>query len=158
MSSVLHAAVVYFILWGCFRIAGRRTLSQMTNFDLILVRFISESAQNGLMGNDYSLTNSLLVIVTLIGINVGTSLWGRRWPRLGRLFNGLPLVIVADGRPIEELMRKARVEPAAVMAAARELQGLERMDQIQYAVLERHGTISIIPSGPDRADLVAPDG
>jgi len=145
MSSVLHAAAVYFILWGCLRIAGRRTLSQMTNFDLILLLFISESAQNGLMGNDYSLTNSLLVIVTLIGINVGTSLLERRWPRVGRVVNGLPLIIVADGRPIAERMLKSRVDEIAVMAAARELQGLERMDQIQYAVLERNGTISIIP-------------
>lgn len=149
MSSVLHAAAVYFLLWACLRIAGRRTLSQMTNFDLILLLFISESAQNGLMGDDYSLTNSLLVIVTLIGINVGMSLWERRWPRLGRVFDGLPLVIVADGRPIEERMRMARVDELAVMASARELQGLERMDQIKYAVLERNGTISIIPGRPD---------
>ncbi|MHB1556690.1 MAG: DUF421 domain-containing protein [Isosphaeraceae bacterium] len=145
MSSVLRAAAVYLTLWLCLRIAGRRTLAQMTNFDLILLLFISESAQNGLMGTDTSLTNSLLVIATLIGINVGMSLWARQWPRLGRVFDGLPLVLVAHGRPIPERLRRSRVDEQAILAAARELQGLERMDQVRYAVLERNGTISIIP-------------
>ena len=161
MSSVIHAAAVYLLFWVSLRIAGRRTLSQMTNFDLILLLFISESAQTSMMGSDNSLTNTLLVIATLIGINVVISLIQRRWPALGRYFDGLPLVIVADGQPFSARMHMARVDESAVLAAARNGPGLERMDQIQYAVLERNGVISVIPkknsersnpSGPSSID------
>jgi uncharacterized membrane protein YcaP (DUF421 family) len=69
----------------------------------------------------------------------------RRWPPIGKVFNGIPMVIVEDGRPLRELMERARVEEDDVLEAARQLQGLERMDQIKYAVLEKSGGISIIP-------------
>jgi uncharacterized membrane protein YcaP (DUF421 family) len=69
----------------------------------------------------------------------------RWWPPLGKVFNGVPTVIVEEGRPLRDLMQRARVEEDDVLEAARRLQGLERMEQIKYAVLEKSGGISIIP-------------
>lgn len=83
-------------------------------------------------------------------------MWKQRSPQLEKLVEGVPLVIVENGKPLKERMHKARVDESHILVAARTLQGLERMDQIKYAVLERSGGISIIPkqrSEADKADI-----
>jgi uncharacterized membrane protein YcaP (DUF421 family) len=117
----------------------------MTSFDFVLLLVIGEATQQALLGNDFSLTNSFLVIMTLIGIDVALSLAKQRSARLERMLDGLPMVIVENGQPLRERMAKARVDEHDILAAARERQGLERMEQIKYAVLECSGGISIIP-------------
>src|SRR5699024_10454047 len=106
-------------------------------FDFILLLIISEATQQAMLGNDFSVTNAFLVIMTLIGLDIGLSLLKQLSPRLDQLLEGLPLVIVEDGRLLKERMRKARIDEEDILTAARELQGLERMEQIKYAVLER---------------------
>lgn len=145
MDSVVRAAAVFLFLMIVFRLAGRRTLTEMSNFDFVLVLIISEATQNAMIGDDNSLTNAALVILTLITLDIGLSLLRERSPRLSRWLEGVPTVIVVDGKPLMPLMDWARVGVDDVLAAARESQGLERMDQIKYAILERHGKISIIP-------------
>ncbi|MBK5647524.1 MAG: DUF421 domain-containing protein [Acinetobacter sp.] len=146
MGSVLRAIAVYIFLMIIFRIAGRRALAQITTFDLVLLLIISEATQNAMLGNDYSVTNGFLVIITLVGLNVLFSLWKRNSPTIEKLLDGVPMVIVENGQPLRDRMNKARVDDNDVLSAARELQGLERMEQIKYAVLERSGSISIIPN------------
>lgn len=145
MDSVLRALAIYGFLLVIFRVAGRRTLSQMTSFDLILLLIVSEATQQALLGDDFSLTNAFLVIATLVGVDIALSILKRRSPHLDRWIDDVPLVIVEHGRPLEDRMRRARVDDADVLEAARASQGLERMEQIKYAVLERSGGISIIP-------------
>jgi uncharacterized membrane protein YcaP (DUF421 family) len=145
MSSVLRAFIVYVVLFIIFRIAGRRTLTQITTFDFVMLLIVSESTQNAMIGNDYSITNAILVIVTLIGLDIGLSLWKQRFPQFDKFLDGVPLILVEDGKPLKDRMTKARVDEADILTAAREVQGLERMEQIKYAVLERSGGISIIP-------------
>jgi uncharacterized membrane protein YcaP (DUF421 family) len=145
MDSVLRGVIVYFILLVILRVSGRRTLGQMTTFDFVLLLIIAETTQQALLGEDFSLTNAGLLIVTLIGIDIGLSLLRERWPRLNGLIEGLPLILVEDGRPIKERVDQSRVGEEDILAAARESQGIERMEQIKYAVLERNGGISIIP-------------
>ncbi len=145
MDSVLRGVAIYFILLVILRVSGRRTLGQMTTFDFVLLLIIAETTQQALLGEDFSLTNAGLLIVTLIVIDIGLSLLRERWPRLDRLIEGLPLILVEDGRLIKERVEQSRVDEEDILAAARESQGIERMDQIKYAVLERNGGISIIP-------------
>lgn len=145
MDSVLRAAAIYVILLVIFRISGKRSLAQITTFDFILLLIIGEATQQALLGQDFSLTNAFVVIITLIGMDIGLSLLKGRSQTLERVMDDLPLVIVEDGRPLQDRMDKARVDQSDVLTAARELQGLERMEQIKYAVLERSGGISIIP-------------
>jgi uncharacterized membrane protein YcaP (DUF421 family) len=145
MEPLIRAAAVYGVLLLLFRITGKRSLGQMTTFDFILLLIISESIQNALVGTGYSLTNALVLVVTLVGIDLGLSLLAPRVPWLQKWLEDVPLVIVEHGRPLPDRMRMARVDESDVLAAARRLQGLERMDQIKYAVLERSGDISIIP-------------
>jgi len=120
-------------------------LAEITTFDFILLLIVSETTQNALSGTDYSITNSLLPIVTLVGIDVGLSLVKQYWPTVDKIIDGVPLIL-EDGRPHAERMAKSRVDEADILAAARRSQGLERLDQIKYAVLERDGGISIIPA------------
>jgi uncharacterized membrane protein YcaP (DUF421 family) len=145
MDSVVRVAIIYFILLLLFRIAGRRTLSEMTSFDFILLLIISEQTQQAMVDNDHSLTNAFLMILTLIGIDIGLSLVKQRFPHIEKWLDGVPTVIVENGQPLKDRMMWARVDEADVLTAARVMHGLERMDQIKYAVLERSGNISIIP-------------
>jgi uncharacterized membrane protein YcaP (DUF421 family) len=145
MDAVLRSAAIYFVLLLLLRLTGKRSLGQMTTFDFVLLLVIAEATQQGLLGNDFSLTNAFLVILTLVGIDTGLSLLERRSQTVDKLLNGVPLVIVEDGQPLEERMNKARVTADDILEMAREQQGLERMEQIKYAVLERSGGISVIP-------------
>jgi uncharacterized membrane protein YcaP (DUF421 family) len=149
MDSVLRAVAIYAILLIIFRIAGKRSLAQITTFDFVLLLVIGEATQQALLGDDFSITNAVLVIVTLLGLDIGLSLIQRHWPRLGPMLDDVPLVLVENGQPIERRLKKARISETDILHAARSLQGLERMDQVKYAVLERTGEISIIPQSGD---------
>ncbi|MEK8090381.1 DUF421 domain-containing protein [Thermithiobacillus plumbiphilus] len=145
MESVLRALAVYIFIWLIFRVSGKRSLAQITTFDFVLLLIISEATQQALLGQDFSVTNAVIVISTMVGLDIALSLVKRRSPLMGRLIDGVPMIIVEDGQPLLDRMYRERVELEDVLAAARESQGLERLDQIKYAVLERSGGISIIP-------------
>ena len=145
MDSVLRGLTMYVLLLVIFRIAGKRTLSEVTTFDFVLLLIIAEATQQALLGQDYSITNAALLILTLLGTDIALSLIKQRSDRAARLLEGVPLVLVEDGRMLRERMDKVRVDESDVMSAARQLQGLERLEQIKYAVLERNGSITIVP-------------
>ena len=135
MESVLRGLVVYGFLLLIFRIAGKRTLSENTNFDLVLLLIISETTQQAMVDHDHSITNGFLLIMTLVGASIGLSLLKQRFPALEQWLEGTPLVIVEDGKVLRDRMDKTRVEEADILEAARSLQGLERLEQIKYAVV-----------------------
>ena len=145
MDSVLRAASVYLILMVILRIAGKRTLAQVTVFDFILLLIIGEATQQALLGDDFSIINAAIVIATLVLLDIVLSVLKQRWPRLDRVIDDAPVVIVDNGRLLWDRMNKARIDEQEILVAARELHGLERLDQVKYAVLERHGGISIVP-------------
>lgn len=151
MDAVLRGAAVYVIIFVIIRLSGRRTLGETTTFDFVLLLIIAETTQQALLGEDFSVTNAFLLITTLVGIDVLLSYLKGRFNKIDRALDGLPLVIVENGQPLAERLRKARLDESDILATARRLQGLERMDQIKYAVLEANGAISIIPrQGLDR--------
>lgn len=145
MDSVIRAAVVYIVLMVLFRIAGKRSLAEITSFDLVLLLIISEAVQQALLDNDNSMTNALLLVSTLVGINILLSIVATRWKLFDKLVEDVPLVILCNGEPLRDRMRKERVDEEDIMEAARASQGLERLDQIKFAILERTGHITIVP-------------
>ena len=145
MDAIVRGLMVYLFLLILFRIAGRRTLGNITNFDFVLLLIISEATQNAMIGNDYSVTNGILVILTLVGLDIVLSFMKQRFPTMERYVDGLPLVLIDQGRPLKDLMNRARVDEQDILASAREKHGLERMEQIKYAILETNGMISIVP-------------
>jgi uncharacterized membrane protein YcaP (DUF421 family) len=148
MNPVLRTVVMYAFLLVLFRLAGKRSLAQITTFDFILLLIISEATQNALIGNDFSLTNGMLVVLTLVALDIGLALWQQRFPTIEKLLSDLPVVLVDEGELLSDRLRRARVSEEDILHAARQLQGLERLEQIKYAVLERSGGITIVPSSP----------
>ena len=145
MDSVLRAAAMYLALMVLFKIAGRRSLAELTTFDFVLLMIIGEATQQALLGDDFSLTNSVLVIVTLIAIDVGLSLLKQRSEWVSKFIDGGPTIIVENGKLLSERLRHARLVEADVMEVARSSQGIDTIDQIKFAILERNGKISVIP-------------
>ena len=121
MDSVLKACVVYFVLWAIIRISGRRTLAEMTAFDLVLFLIIGGSTQRAITGQDYSLTNALVLVATLVAIDVGLSLVEMKSPLIRRILNATSTILVENGKPMRYRMRRARVTEEQVLASARRL-------------------------------------
>ena len=146
MESVLRGAAIYLIVLVVVRISGRRALSEMTPFDLVLILIIAETTQQALLGDDFSVTNAAILIVTLFTIDIGLSYVKEYWPFADKIIDGRPTLLVANGVKDERAFRRARVGHDDVMVAARLQHGFERFDQIKHAVLETDGQISIIPA------------
>jgi uncharacterized membrane protein YcaP (DUF421 family) len=145
MDSVVRAAAVYLTLLLLFRIIGKRSLAETGAFDFVLLLIIAEATQQALIDDDNSMMNAFLIIVTLLALNVGFSILKQRSPLVDRLIDDVPVLIVVDGNPLKHRMDRARVDERDILQAARESQGLARLDEIKYAVLERNGTISVVP-------------
>lgn len=145
MDAVLRSVVIYGFLLVLFRAAGKRTLAQVTTFDFVLLLVIGEATQQGLLGDDFSITNALLVVSALVGTDLVVSLLKERFSAVATWTEGRALIIVEDGRPLEERMKRSRIDVLDVLEAARLTQGVERLEEIKYAVLERSGSISVIP-------------
>jgi hypothetical protein len=124
MDAVLRALAIYGFLLIVFRVSGKRTLAQITTFDLVLLLVIGEATQQGLLGDDFSVTNAFIVIATLVGTDIAISEVKRRFHKLEVWMDGAPLLLVVDGRPLEERMRKTRVDFDDVLEQARFSQAL----------------------------------
>jgi uncharacterized membrane protein YcaP (DUF421 family) len=146
VESVLRAAAVYVVLLLMVRLTGRRSLRETTPFDLVLLLIVGEAIQQALIGADNSLTHAVVVVATLLLLDVGLSVLKQRLPAAERVLDGVPTLLVADGKPIQARLDAARVDLSDIMEAARERQGLLELSEVRFAVLESDGTITIIPA------------
>lgn len=145
MDTVIRALCVYFFLLVVLRISGKRTLANMTPFDFVLVLILSETVQQAMIDDDNSITNAVLLVTTLIGVDVLLSLLKGRFPAMERLMDSTPVVIIQDGELKRDRMAAERVEEDDVLAAARKQEGISRLNEIDYAVVETSGDITIVP-------------
>jgi len=151
MDTVLRIVAIYLFLVLIFRIAGRRALSESTTFDLMMVLIISETTQQAMIGEDHSITNAFLLIVSLVGLDVLISKLKQTSKWFDRVIDDEPVLIVDRGKLLEDRMHRLRIDREDILESARKVHGLERLDQIRYAVCERDGEISIIPEYLHRA-------
>jgi uncharacterized membrane protein YcaP (DUF421 family) len=107
---------------------------------------VGEATQQALLGNDFSITNALILIISLIGIDLVLTKAKGRFSFLSKVIEGTALIIVENGKMLKVRMKRSGVEEEDILEAARQLHGLERIEQIKYAVLEKSGEISIIPA------------
>ncbi|RVN58276.1 DUF421 domain-containing protein [Sinorhizobium meliloti] len=145
MDSVVRGITIYFILLAALRLSGRRTVAQMTTFDFVLLLIIAETTQQALLDDDFSIVNATLLILTLFGVDIVLSYLKQWSPKIALFLDGTATVLIADGKVDERALKRARVNIEDILVAAREQQGLARLDQIKFAVLEADGGISIIP-------------
>jgi uncharacterized membrane protein YcaP (DUF421 family) len=143
VTVVLHAAAAYWILLFSVRLIGRRTASQMAPFDLIVLFLFAGITITAVLGEERSFTAAISAICTIGLMHITVSALKARWDWFGRLVDGTPVVLFERGRWHEDRMKSMRIQESDVMAAARQ-RGLQRLEQVRYAVAERDGKISII--------------
>jgi uncharacterized membrane protein YcaP (DUF421 family) len=145
MEAVVRGLIVYVFLLVVFRIAGKRTLSEATAFDLVLLLIISETTQQAMVDNDHSMTNGAILVLTLVAADIGLSLAKQWLPWLDPVIDGTAVILMRDGQVLKDRLNRERVDTHDILEAARLQRGLESLDQIKLAVLERGGDISVVP-------------
>ncbi|MCU0627131.1 MAG: DUF421 domain-containing protein [Gemmatimonadaceae bacterium] len=143
---VLRPLLVYFALLLVFRLTGKRTLGQITSFDFLVLLIISEAVSNALLASDHSLTAAVVAAITLLATDTALARLKRGRPRLSRLLEDEPVVLVDDGQLHHDRLHGEHVTLDDILEAARR-EGLTDLAQVRLAVLERRGTIAIIAQG-----------
>lgn len=146
MDLVFRATAIYFLLLFMFVVAGKRQLAQVDPFRLVLLLIISEATNQALINDNHSVTGAAVVISVLIGWEMIMSRVKLRFPKIDTATTGGPLILVDQGRALRDRMTKEDVSEEDILSSARMAHGLERMDQIKYAILEESGEISIVPA------------
>jgi uncharacterized membrane protein YcaP (DUF421 family) len=143
MDLALRAIFLFFFMYLLMRVVGRRELSSLEPFDLLLLIVLGDAIQQGLTQDDYSVTGAMIVIVVFGLLTAGISYANFRFPRLRAVLDGVPIVVVQDGKPIERNLRRERVTMEELAEAAR-LQQIAHIEDVAWAVLETSGEISFI--------------
>jgi uncharacterized membrane protein YcaP (DUF421 family) len=143
MDIVLRAVVVFVFLLVLMRVIGRRELSSLQPFDLILLIILGDAVQQGLTQDDYSLTGALLAIGTIAVLQVFVSWIGFRFPKARPVLEGTPIVVIQDGEVIERNLKRERLTREEIAEEARKQQ-IGTLEDVQWAVLETSGQISFI--------------
>jgi uncharacterized membrane protein YcaP (DUF421 family) len=145
MDSIIRGAATYLFVWAIFRIAGKRSLAQITTFDAVLLLIVSEATDAALLADNSSFTNSVLLILTLLGLDVLFSWLKLRFPPLEKIMDSNPIVLLDGNGLRKDVLAMERVNEHDILHSARHNHGMATMDDIQYAVLEQTGDISVIP-------------
>jgi uncharacterized membrane protein YcaP (DUF421 family) len=144
MDLVLRALVIFAFIYLLTRVVGRRELGSAEPFDIILLVVVGDLVQQGVTQSDYSLTGAVLVISTFTLLTVLVSFLSVKVPALRPVLDGDPLILVENGKPNTANLKRQRLDLGEVLAEAR-LQQVTRLEDIQWAILESSGQISIIP-------------
>jgi uncharacterized membrane protein YcaP (DUF421 family) len=143
MEIVLRSAAVFFVIFLLLRAMGRRELSEVTAFELVILVVIGDLVQQGVTQSDQSLTGATIVIATMCLLTVGTAYMSFRFRRLRPLLEGDPIVLIAGGQIQERALRRQRITDDELAAEAR-LQQIGSLREVRFAILESSGKISFI--------------
>lgn len=144
MDLVIRAVVVFFFIFLVTRVVGRRQLSELEPFDLILLVVLGDLVQQGITQSDESVTGTLIVISTITLLSVAVSWTAFRFKVLRLITEGEPIVLVHNGQPILRNMRRERITLADIQEEMRQTQ-IASLADVQWAILENDGQISCIP-------------
>ena len=144
MDLVVRAAVAFAFVYLLTRVLGRRELSSLQPFDLILLVMIGDLVQQGVTQNDFSVTGAVLVGSTIGLLTLAVSYLSFRFPRLRPALDGEPVIVVEDGKPIDRNLHRNRITVDELAAAARQQQ-IASIADVRWGVLETNGQISFIP-------------
>jgi len=144
MDLALRAIFLYAFVVLMMRVTGRRELSTMSAFDLVLLIILGDAIQQGLTQDDYSVTGAVIVVSTIAALQVGTSYLSFRSRRARRVLEGEPIVIVQDGKLIERNLKRERLTEDEVAEEMR-AQQIASVEDVEWGILETNGTMSFIP-------------
>ncbi len=143
MDLVLRAIFLYFFVFLLTRVIGRRELSSLAPFDIILLIVAGDAIQQGLTQDDYSLTGAVLVVGTFAVLQLLTSYASFKFIRLRPILEGEPIVIIQNGKLLDRNLKRERLTEDEVLEEARQQQ-ITSLDDVEWAVLENSGKISFI--------------
>jgi uncharacterized membrane protein YcaP (DUF421 family) len=144
MDLVIRATVVFFFIFLVTRIAGRRELSTLEPFDLILLVVLGDLVQQGITQSDESVTGTLIVISTVTLLSIAVSWISFRSSKIRVVTEGEPIILVQDGQIIERNLRRERLTHGDIEEEARRQQ-ITSLEDVRWAILEKEGSISFIP-------------
>jgi uncharacterized membrane protein YcaP (DUF421 family) len=144
MDIAIRAVALFCFMLFITRVIGRRELSSLSPFDLILLIVLGDAIQQGLTQDDYSVTGAIIAISTIATLQVGTSYVSYRSRRARKILEGLPVVVVQDGRFVEANLKRERMTPDEIEEEMR-VQQIASLDRVEWAILETNGTMSFIP-------------
>ena len=145
MDIIIRASVLYIFLLLIMRLSGKRNMAEVSPFSFILLLVVAEATQQALLGNDFSITTAVLVIVTLITIEFVLAVLKQKSTHFETWAEGSPLVLVENGTLLRDRMQQVKIDESDIMSAARKTQGIATLAQIQYVVLEKNGGLSVVP-------------
>jgi uncharacterized membrane protein YcaP (DUF421 family) len=147
MDIVVRAALMYFFILLITRIVGRRELSSLEPFDLVLLVVLGDLVQQGVTQSDYSFTGLLLAGSTIALLQAGVSWTGFHSKKVSLVIDGEPIVVVQDGKFIDGNLKRERLQEDEVLESARK-QGIGSLDEVAWAILETSGEITWIKNEP----------
>ena len=147
MDTVLRVVAVYVVVLLGLRVLGKREFGELSPFELVTLLVIPEILQNALVRDDYSLTNAVVGVCTLLGLVWATSVLSHLSPRFEQVVASRPAVLVRHGYLVPGEMNRERVPPQEIVAEMHKV-GLERLDQVKWGILESDGKIAFVPWMP----------
>jgi uncharacterized membrane protein YcaP (DUF421 family) len=144
MDVVLRAAIAFAFIFFLTRVVGRRELSSLEPFDLILLIVLGDLIQQGVTQSDYSVMGLILAGSTIALLQVLVSYMSFRFRRLRPILHGEPIVLIENGNVLEQNARRERLTQDELAEQAR-IQQIDSLDKVRWAVLETNGQISFIP-------------
>jgi uncharacterized membrane protein YcaP (DUF421 family) len=143
MDIVLRAIALYVFIVFVMRVIGRRELSSMTPFDLVLLIILGDAIQQGLTQDDYSVTGAIIAVATMATMQVITSYLSFRSRRARKVLEGEPIVVIDRGELVEHNLQRERMTADEVAEEMRQQQ-IASIDQVEWGILEANGSISFI--------------
>jgi len=143
VETVLRVIFVYVFVWACFRMLGKRELSQMAPFELVMLLLIPQFFSRALTRQDYSMTNSVVAATTLFSIVFLTSIGSFRFAGFRHVIEARPTVLVRRGELLLPGLRRERIAPDEIFSAMHKA-GIEKLEDVAWAILESDGKIAII--------------
>lgn len=147
MELVLRATIVFWFLWLVVRGTGKRSLAELTPLDLLLVVVIGDLAQQGVTQEDMSITGAAVAVSVFVVWTLLADWLARRSEPARKLLVGEPVIVVRDGLPLADRLRRERITMSDLHEAAR-LSGIGSISDVEYAVLETDGRFSFIKKTP----------
>jgi uncharacterized membrane protein YcaP (DUF421 family) len=144
METVLRVIVTYLVIVAGLRVVGKRTFGQMSPADLVVLMLIPEFFQQAIAREDFSMTNALVAVSTLLVLTTLTDTLAHRFRRLGAILQGKPVTVVSHGFIRTDRTDLERLSPDEILDAMHRA-GLERIEQVKWAVLYPDGTIAVVP-------------
>lgn len=155
MEIVIRAAAAFIILWLVTRASGRTTLGELSSFELVLFVVLGDLVQQGITMEDRSLTGSLLAVFTMLVLAAGLNYANMRWPKVGKLMQGRPIVLIRDGVVDRKALYRERIGLDELSMLARQ-SGIENYSSVRLAILEASGKVSFFTGEAKAGPQVVP--